>query len=160
MAPVNNATFVHATERVRALRKTGTSENSLAKTIGVSRTAIRTILNRGAHHTRGSTKKRVVKWAKAGAHGPVSTPKAGRPPTKKGPVAAHARAAAKPTRRRRHRRRRRRSTASPTAPATLHAAPRDVSATFALVELQDGRLVRLTVGERYMLHNGRLLRAL
>jgi hypothetical protein len=157
MAPVNNATFVHATERVRALRKAGTSENSLAKTIGVSRTAVRTILNRGAHHTRGSTKKRVLKWAGAGARGPASTPKAGRPPAKT-PAATPAPAPAKKAVRRR--RRRRRSTASATPVAPQQAAPREVSMSFAHVELPDGRTVRLAVGERYMLHNGRLLRAL
>lgn len=161
MAPVNNATFVHATERVRALRKSGTSENSLAKTIGVSRTAVRTILNRGAHHTRGSTKKRVLKWAGAGARGPVSAPKAGRPPAKapaaKAPAAASQQAPAKPVRRRR---RRRRSAGPTTATATSSVAARDASAAFAHVELPDGRVVRLAVGQRYMLHNGRLLRAL
>lgn len=154
MAPVNTAAFTHATTRARELRKAGTSENSLAKTIGVSRTAVRTILNRGAHHTRGATKRRVLKWAAAGGRGPTTVPKPGRPPAKQA-AATPAKAAAAPVRRRR--RRRRSAQARPVAAPSIAPV---AAAGFAHVELADGRVVRLAVGERYILHNGRLLRAL
>jgi hypothetical protein len=151
MAPVNSTAFAQATERVRTLRKAGTSENSLAKTIGVSRTAIRTILNRGAHHTRGQTKKRVIKWVSAGGHGPTATPKAGRPPVAK--TGAPTQAAAAAGRRSRHR------SAQP-ATVTVRAATPTTNGGYAQVELEDGRIVRLVVGTQYILHHGRLLRAL
>lgn len=158
MAPTNNPAFTEATDRVRALRKGGVSENSLAKTIGVSRTAVRTIMNRGAHHTRGETKRRVLKWVSVGARGPAATPKPGRPPVRSsGPSAAATPAG--PTRRRRRRRRRSALTAAPVI-AAGNVTSGATGVGFAHVELEDGRLVRLTVGSQYILHKGRLLRAL
>ena len=158
MAPTNNPAFTQATDRVRALRKGGVSENSLAKTIGVSRTAVRTIMNRGAHHTRGETKRRVLKWVSVGARGPTATPKPGRPPVRSSaPVAL---ASPVGLTRRRRRRRRRRHSALIAAPVTVSVAPVATGIGFAHVELEDGRLVRLTVGSQYILHKGRLLRAL
>jgi DNA invertase Pin-like site-specific DNA recombinase len=147
MAPTNNPAFAQATDRVRALRKSGVSENSLAKAIGVSRTAVRTIMNRGAHHTRGETKRSVLKWVGAGGRGPAEAPRPGRP-------ARGAALAVAPAHRRRRRRRRhgglRIATTNGIAPAGSH---------FAQVELEDGRLVRLIAGSRYVLHNGQLLHA-
>jgi hypothetical protein len=158
MAPTNNPAFTQATDRVRALRKGGVSENSLAKTIGVSRTAVRTIMNRGAHHTRGETKRRVLKWVSVGARGPAAIPKPGRPPVRSSTPSAVA-TPASPTRRRRRRRRRGAVAAVPVI-STNHVAPAVTNVGFAHVELEDGRLVRLTVGSQYILHKGRLLRAL
>ncbi len=144
--PTPSNALTQATARVKAMKKTGLSEHKMARTIGVSRIAIRTILKVGAHKTRGKNKRRLLAWIGGGSAASTAAPAAA-PASKAAPAAQKTR-----TRRRRRRAGRPAGVAAPSA-----AAP---TATSVTLELDGGRTIRLVAGDHYVLHNGHLLRRL
>ena len=143
--PTPSNALTQATARVKAMKKTGLSEHKMARTIGVSRIAIRTILKVGAHKTRGKNKRRLLAWIGGGSAAPAATATAA-PASKAAPAA-----------RTRTRRRRRRAGRPAGVAARPAAAP---AATSVTLELDGGRTIRLAAGDHYVLHNGHLLRRL
>src|SRR5580704_2714886 len=127
MPATTAATLSQATDRVKALRKSGVSQAKIASMIGVTPVAIRTILKVGAGKTRGRNKRRLLAWV-AKAAGAAS-------------AAAPAAAAASTRGRRRGRRR--------AGAAVAHAG--STSGGHVTIDLDGGRTVRLTVGQHYLL---------
>jgi hypothetical protein len=142
MPATTASTLSQATDRVKALRKSGVSQAKIASMIGVTPVAIRTILKVGAGKTRGRNKRRLLAWvAKAAGDAHAA------------PAASHA---AAPTRRRRRGGRR-----ASVAVAAVHSSGATSSGGgHVTIDLDGGRTLRLTAGQHYLLRNGEILHRL
>lgn len=153
-----DAGLARITERVKAMRRGGESLNAIARTLGVNRRTVRTILAKGAHHTRGATRRRILRWGGiASGSGPSGAAQTG---AAAAPVRPGRRRRGRPAGRgRRAGRARLGSRGRPGQRGAPARRGRPPIGPHALLELDNGQVVRLSAGARYVMRGGILYQA-